>query len=183
MSKTAAAAAVMVLLVSTAPLLTAQMPASGARVRVVEQGHVIHTGSMVRLAGDTVTLTAGLAQPVVFVLGGARRLEMATGRTHRHTLESLGIGTGLGALAGGLLGYATYQKADCAGQYFCFDLGPGTSAVGGAVLGGLAGMVLGAVVGASSGTEEWKPVAAPALRPAIVQTRAGSLVLGGTFSF
>ena len=180
---TAGTAAALALLAAVALPLSAQMPASGARVRVVEEGRVLRTGSVVRFAGDTLTMTAGLAQPMVLVLGGNRRLEMATGRMHRHTLQGLGIGTGLGVLAGGLVGYATYQKVDCTGKWFCFDLGSGASAAGGAVLGGLAGMVLGAIVGAATSTEEWKPVARPVLHPAIVQTRAGSLVLGGSFSF
>lgn len=71
----------------------------------------------------------------------------------------VGRGAAVGALSGALLGYiigyATYQKPDCLStSIFCFDFGPGYSAISGMSIGMLIGGGIGALAGGSSKTFE-----------------------------
>jgi hypothetical protein len=70
----------------------------------------------------------------------------------------MGLGFLSGALAGVVIGAATYTPPSCASTSFCFDLGPGAAAAAGGVLGGLLGTVVGAFIGAGRQTENWEQV-------------------------
>jgi hypothetical protein len=53
----------------------------------------------------------------------------------------IGKGAAIGIVAGGLVGLATYQPADCGpDDLFCLDFGPGPPMGTGAIIGGLVGM-------------------------------------------
>ena len=57
------------------------------------------------------------------------------------------VGFSAGTVVGGLVGYASYSPPDCDGSFFCFDFGPGMSAMGGAVTGGFGAGLVGLVSG------------------------------------
>lgn len=63
--------------------------------------------------------------------------------------KGFGIGFGSGAAVGALIGYATYAPPNCGGNFFCLDLGPGVSAIGGAVFGAFGAGLVGLIGGSS----------------------------------
>lgn len=145
------------LLLPAAGSLVAQMPAPGARVRVISlpDSGVLARGSLLRVQADTVVIEHGLAAPDHVLLGPTNLLQVSY-RTGKHTGRGALIGMVAGTTFGALVGAATYHDPCAGSTQFCFDLGGSYSAMGGAVIGGLLGAVLGAAIGSHSGSEHWR---------------------------
>ena len=123
--------------------------AAGARVRVTADTGRAMTGNVLRLAADTLTITASGDAPRQFATSHLTSLEVSRGRNR--TGWSLS-GALLGGLVGGVLGGASGGHDDPTG------LGAGA----GFAAGGIVGLLSGAIVGALVAPERWRPVALPA---------------------
>ena len=126
----------------------------GAQVRVLREQpgapRVELRGALDRIAGDTVTLRVTSDRFESRVLDADHTLQVRTGR-QAHTVRGLAIGAAVGAMAGLVIGGATYEAcADC-----IYDPGVGATVAGAAVLLGFLGAGIGAIIGASSGPETW----------------------------
>lgn len=154
--------------------------ATGARVRVVipavdGQSKRYVPGELVRLAGDTVVLLTGWGtvgpDTLVYALGegGGRRLERLTGR-HGHRGTGVALGTAFGALAGGLIGAATWRPCTPQGSDACLfstlisNSSREMQAAEGVLLGALGGALAGLVIGAVVRTETWEPLRTSGIR-------------------
>ena len=152
--------------------------ARGARVRVVIpalDGQSVRyvPGALVRLVGDTVVILTGWrtvgADTLVYVLGegGGWRLERLTG-SHGHRGTGVALGTAFGALAGGLIGVATWRPCAPQGSDACFFSGIYSSremqTAGGVFLGAVGGALAGLVIGAVVRTETWEPLRTSGIR-------------------
>jgi hypothetical protein len=160
-------------------------PRVGERVRVVDvaSGAPVYTGSLVRLAGDTVVISSGSAATTPVALGTARQLEVSQGM-HPRTAQGMGIGLLVGAGVGAAIGFATYHKPDCGPQQFlCLDYGPGLPAVAGAAILGLSGLLIGAIAGSNSTAETWKPVDRSRIRVSLAPAAGGRVAFGGSIAF
>lgn len=137
--------------------------AAGSRVRIVSPilGSERQTGTVVMATPDSLifrrakqSTTTAISTPNIV------KLEVAQG-THRHVAKGALIGFGVGAVVGGILGYATHSSGcKSSGGCIAIDFGPGGDA---ALAGGILG-VLGLVVGGIAGTyqtDTWVPVAVP----------------------
>jgi hypothetical protein len=132
--------------------------APGARVRVVNvsSSAPVLTGRLMRIAGDTVTISSAGAIQTALLLTPEHRLEVSAG-THGRTLRGIGLGFLTGAAVGAAVGLATYKKSDCTGLCV-LDFGPGATALAGAVLVSVPGMLIGGIVGANVTRETWRLV-------------------------
>ncbi len=70
-----------------------------------------------------------------------------------HFWTGAGYGTLGGAVLGGIIGGATYEKPNSTSG-FTLDFGPGFNIVGGAIAGAVGGFLVGGVIGATSGGDE-----------------------------
>jgi hypothetical protein len=157
-------------LAQVAAAQTAAPLAKGTRVRVVvpaEGGQPERTvsGGLLSLQGDTASIWPDDSQglpalaPEKHVLSGGRRLEVVAG-TRGHAGDGFLLGTGIGALSGALIGFATFEPCVSTGFLSCMMAPQSrTAAAGmGAALGGVGGALLGLVFGAFNRTENWVPV-------------------------
>src|SRR6266849_5912470 len=154
---------------------TAPPLGTGTRVRIVipardSQPERYITGSLVRLAGDTVVVAPGglgLAWARTVALDDGRRLEVVAS-SHGHG----GKGAALGALIGGVtVGFvAGVTSHPCSG--FC-PVDKGTEALGGAFVGAAGGAIVGMLIGSSLRDETWVPVRTAGVRVALVPRGVG----------
>jgi hypothetical protein len=135
---------------------------ANARVRLMTVGATRWvTGSLLAPPADSVKLLAADTVPIAVATNSLARLEVSRGM-HRQTMRGLWIGTGVGAAAGFILGFAAYEE--CTG--FCYlDPGRGGEGVIGGVLGAALGLGIGALIGSSFQGERWAPVPLGAGRP------------------
>jgi hypothetical protein len=157
--------ALVVLLVMLAVSAAAQEPGTlqsvvqpGARVRVSTVGTGMGTGRVVAGPRDSLHVARERSVDTLHLAGSQlTSLDVSVGR-HKRRWRGAGLGFLGGAALGAVIGAATYQKPDCAGDaYFC-DLGQGFDATFGAALLGGAGAVVGAITGAGR-ADDWRPVA------------------------
>lgn len=158
---------------SVVNVAAAQAPAvsAGMRVRVTApQAHLKNQVTTVTEArGDSLTLSVRGGHRTVAV-SDITSLEISTGQRRRVVVDAL-LGFGAGAIAGGIIGAATYEEceADGFGIIGCAFLpqSRGHAATEGAIFLGAAGLVTGAIVGIFHRTDVWQrklPVSA-AIRP------------------
>ncbi len=159
----------------------AQTVIPGARVRVVDvqRRTSVLTGELIRMAGDTVTISAtdwrtGATQTVL-VVGAQHRLEVSAG-THRRTGRGIGLGFLVGAAIGGVVGITSQPT----GSYL--DPGRGGRAALGAIVFSLPGMLIGGMVGHATKVDDWRPVDHPPVRVGIAPGSRGVL-LTASFAF
>jgi hypothetical protein len=142
-------------------------------------GEMVQSGSRVRILspvfGDkaqTVTVISSSPESLVFRLNAGSepqtlkpstitRMDVSTG-TRAHKLKGALIGFATGALLGGIVGYATWQKPTCkdtSGGFGCiaFDFGRGGDAAFAAGGVGILGTIVGTLIGARK-TDTWAPV-------------------------
>jgi hypothetical protein len=133
-----------------------------ARVRLMTVGaNRWVTGKLLAAPADSVKLLAGDTVPMALATSSLARLEVSRGM-RRQTGRGLRIGTAVGAVAGFILGVATYEE--CTG--FCIgDPGQGGTGLIAGVLGGAFGLGIGALIGSSFEAERWSPMPLPASRP------------------
>lgn len=154
------ASSVLCLLLVGARLGAAQIPASGARIRVRPAtcrdaaGAALKRcpaiiGRLIALQGDSLVVETVDRSPQTIALGGGTRVDVSTG-AHGHAL--------LGVLGGAVAGLV-------AGEVLATSEGGCSSGIGGGemcgmydVIGLAAGAGLGALVGALIRTEGWRPV-------------------------
>lgn len=175
-----AAAALAALCLPVAPAAAQDRAAvvPGERVRVVVpatnggQDQYV-TGTLGRLAGDTVTIlvnpTGWRSDSLRYALNDSagRRLEHIVA-TRSHGGRDMALGAVIGGTTGALIAAATYEP--CTG--LCWDGGQGLQAAGGAFVGGLGGALIGLVIGSASHTETWGPVPTSGVRIGVAQTSA-----------
>jgi hypothetical protein len=139
----------------------------GMRVRVVQTSTSapVVVGELVRIAGDSVIVSAAGGTLVSMSLDEAHRLEVSDG-VRRQTTRGVGIGLLAGAVAGAVIGAATYEPCDG----WCFvDFGRGGTALISAGALSIPGMIIGGIVGAATTHDTWREVDGPGglqLRPA-----------------
>ena len=167
-----------------APAAAAQNAAplgKGARVRVVipaadGQPERYVAGSLVRLEGDTVVLASGglaLAGVQTVALGRGRRLEVLAS-SHGHGGKGAVLGAAFGALAGVVVGAATWQPCPQQGGFACIVYpSQGTQMAGGAILGAAGGALVGLVIGASIRDARWVPLETAGVRVAVAAGAVG----------
>jgi hypothetical protein len=140
---------------------------SGSRVRILSPvfGDKTQTVTVVSSSPESLVfrLNAG-SVPQTLSTATITRMDVSTG-TRAHKMKGALIGLATGALVGGIVGYATWQRPTCndpSGVVGCFaiDFGRG----GDAAFAGAAGGILGTIVGTLIGTRQsdtWAPVIVP----------------------
>jgi hypothetical protein len=149
------------------------MVQSGSRVRILSPvfGDKTQTATVISSSPESLVfrLNAGSA-PQTLSTSTITRMDVSTG-TRGHKLKGALIGLATGAVLGGIVGYATYQRPTCNnpnGGFGCIaiDFGPSGDAafVGGAA--GILGTFVGMLIGARQ-TDTWAPVIVPQTAAAI----------------
>jgi hypothetical protein len=134
---------------------------AGSRIRIkpAGPGRQWVTGSLLELQGDSVRLLTSRPRidSLALALNSVTALERSQGVRSRTGKGAL-IGLGTGALAGLVLGIATYEP--CTG--FCvLDLDQAETGALGALFLGLLGTGVGMLVGATVREDRWVPVERP----------------------
>ena len=177
-----------VLLVALVVPVTAEAQSSslavGARVRVTSPRDDLknHVATLTQVRDDSIVI-AGHTGSRTIGLDNVTAIDISAGR-RSHFLQDAGIGLGVGALAGGFIGYFSYEECDEEGFMACFmvpDSRMESAAFGGAVLGGV-GLVAGAIIGAFRRTDRWEAASLPA-RVSIGQSRSGGVGLSFSRAF
>lgn len=149
------------------------MVQSGSRVRILSPvfGDKTQTATVISTSPESLVfrLNAGSA-PQTLGTSTITRMDVSTG-TRAHKLKGALIGLATGALLGGAVAYATWQRPTCKdpnGGFGCIaiDFGRGGDAAfaagGVGILGTFAGMLIGA-----RHTDTWAPVIVPQTAAAI----------------
>ncbi|HEU4988568.1 MAG TPA: hypothetical protein VFT41_02145 [Gemmatimonadaceae bacterium] len=115
--------------------------------------------TVVAQRGDTLWVRpVRAADTLALGLSHLARLDVSRGK-HTRALHHAGVGFLVGAVTGGVLGYAT--GTDCtSGEWICFPRSE-TAAFAGVAF-GMIGAGVGAIVGWARPTERWEAVALPA---------------------
>jgi hypothetical protein len=150
--------------------------AVGARVRVTAPSHDLEreTTTIMDVRGDSIVIGDRHASRAI-ALTDVTALEVSTGK-RRHVLRDAGLGSGIGIVAGLVVGAVTYKECVSTGFGGCW-MAPESrteSAGYGAVLFGAAGLVTGAIVGLFDRTDQWASAALP-VQAAIRPTGAGGI--------
>jgi hypothetical protein len=156
-------------------LSSAQTPANpewpiqaGSRVRILSPvlGDKRQTVTVISSTPDALVFRQSVqAAPQTLSSAAITRMEVSTG-TRAHKMKSALIGLAVGAAAGGILGYATYQRPTCKNPNnqivgcLAIDFGPSGDAAFAAGAGGVLGAIVGALIG-SRQTDTWVPVTMP----------------------
>lgn len=138
------------------PTGTSWPPPVGARVRIVSPvlGLERQVGTIESVTGDTLRFRrADGVGPVSLKPSEITTIEVSAG-THTAKAKWAGIGSLAGAVAGGVIGAATYTPCSCIGDIF----GRGGSIGIGVILGALTGGIGGALWGTRR-QETWAAVA------------------------
>ncbi len=148
--------------------------ALGARVRVTAPSAPAPgvVGTVVGLhRGELVLRPDGRRDSLTFARDRIATLDVSTGR-HGHAM----LGTGIGFVAGAIVGAINGTRGPCSNGYNCngWNSGAGGAALGGAVF-GIVGAPVGAIVGDLIQTERWNPVDL-----GTVHAAAGFASLGGS---
>jgi hypothetical protein len=147
--------------------------AAGSRVRILSPvfGDKTQTATVISSSTESLVfrLNAGSASQALNT-SSITRMDVSTG-TRGHKLKGALIGLATGAVLGGIVGYATYQRPTCKdpnGGLGCvaIDFGPGGDAafLGGAT--GIIGTFVGMLIGARK-TDTWAPVIVPQTAAAV----------------
>lgn len=144
----------------TAPAST--LPEPGTRIRLTARmpERQRWTGRFVSVVNDTLTMRPGDKEGGLLAVSmlDVTRLEVSRG-TRSNSLRSAGWGFVIGAVLGGVVGYAGTNNSN--------DLyGAGFDAAAGAVVVGILGAAVGAVHGARNPSEHWRDVNLKDLRAA-----------------
>ena len=136
----------------------------GSRIRILSPvfGDKKQTATVISSSPESLVfrLSSG-SEPQTLSTSTITRMDISTG-TRSHKLKGALIGLATGALVGGIVGYATYQKPTCKdpnGGFGCFgiDFGPGGDAAFAAGAAGILGTFAGMLIGARH-TDNWTPV-------------------------
>jgi hypothetical protein len=137
---------------------------AGSRVRILSPvlGDKTQTATVISSSPESLIfrLNAG-SEPQTLKPSTITRMDVSTG-TRAHKLKGALIGLATGALVGGAVGYATWQKPTCKdpnGGFGCisFDFGRGGDAAFAAGGVGILGTIVGTLIGARY-TDTWAPV-------------------------
>jgi hypothetical protein len=138
-------------------------PGQRVRVRSTVAHAPVLTGAVESIGRDTLIVrredgaAAGVATAIPF--SGIAQLQVSQGR-HSRWVRGMLIGAGVGAVAGAIIGAATYDEDD-------WLFSTGENAVLGALLFTPIGALTGAVIGLQVKTERWEGVPLDRVRPAV----------------
>jgi hypothetical protein len=143
----------------------------GIRVRVVKNNGKTTVGFLSARTPDSLSIirAKGGALPQSFALNEISHIAVSRGSSRaKGALVKGAIGLGIGALAGGVIGAATYSEGDgCQSGpnnwclFDCFIVCSRSEAgLLAGTLGGAAGLLVGTVVGIATGWEHWQSVPA-----------------------
>ena len=132
------------------------------RVRSTSLGPSFHKGTLVTTTADSIWIAGPRAEPLAVPIHQITSMGVLK-ESHTNKAMYTTIGLLAGALAGAVLGAATYSPNKCDPSVtFCVDVfDQGSSAAMGAVLLGAVGGLVGLMAGASP-KETWTPVSLPA---------------------
>jgi hypothetical protein len=173
----------------------AQMPATelplavGTRVRVSSSAPWFSgppsVANVLGQRGDTLSVQPeGTRDSIALPIASITQLEVSAGRSS-HVGRGIGLGFLTGALAGVVIGAATYRPSSCGsstGAFCPIDFSQGATAAAGGAVGGLLGAFVGAVIGERE-TENWARVAVTARKVAFRLAPSGKsgLTVSATF--
>ena len=138
----------------------------GARIEITPVNGKPQTGRLMVLRNDSLFYApAGVSVRSISVSGASslafadvKSVRVSRGRNVFVSAIVKGlIGTGIGALGGGILGAATYSE----GSTDWFTSTRGAKAFTFAVLGGAGGLIVGSIYGVGNGYERWEAVDLP----------------------
>jgi len=147
--------------------------AAGSRVRILSPvfGGRTQTATVISSSPESLAfrLNDGSA-PQTLTNTTITRIDVSTGR-RGHKLKGALIGLATGALVGGIIGYATWQRPTCKdpnGGFGCIaiDFGRGGDAAFAGGAAGILGSFVGFLIGARE-TDTWAPVIVPQAPAAI----------------
>ena len=167
---TVAAAVVAILPLCSEAQLVTQLQ-DGLRVRVVRNDGKATVGFISARTSDSLSIIGakGRAPVQTFSLTDVSHVDVSRGRSRAKGAALKGLmGLGVGAIAGGLIGAATYTDADeCQpgpDNWCLFDClvvcSRGQAAIFAGALGSGAGLLIGAAIGIATGWERWESVPA-----------------------
>ena len=166
-------------------------PSIGSRLRVSTRGArpTSIVGSVVRVTQDTLLLRDAHGVTTTISLADAETIEISR-RKVGHPNLGAAIGIGVGLLAGGIVGSATWSEPgdapfECSGSFLCDRPTRAGRVLGGALLGGLVGAGIGALVGNNIKTDRWTTISAASLKPtaSVRPTLNGGAVMSVAFRF
>lgn len=143
----------------------------GVRVRVVKISGKTTVGFISAQTSDSLSIVRARSgtEAQTFALDDLSRVDVSRGRSRAKGAALKGLmGLGIGALAGGLLGAATYTESDGCDSgpdgWCLFDCliicSRGQAAAFAGTLGGGAGVLIGTAIGIATGWERWESVPA-----------------------
>lgn len=143
----------------------------GVRVRLVKNNGKATVGFLSAQTPDSLSIVRArsAASAQTFALKDLSHVDVSRGRSRAKGAALKGLmGLGVGAIAGGLIGAATYSEGDgCqpdANNWCLFDCfivcSRGEAAAFAGVLGGGAGLLIGTAIGIATGWERWESVPA-----------------------
>ena len=144
----------------------------GVRVRVVKNNGKATVGFISARTPDSLSIVRGRSAAVAqtFALNDLSRVDVSRGRSRAKGAAMKGLmGLGIGALAGGVIGAATYTEGDgcepgpnnwCLFGDCFLVCSRGQAAVFAGVFGGGAGLLIGTAIGIATGWERWESVPA-----------------------
>jgi hypothetical protein len=143
----------------------------GIRVRVVKNNGKTTVGFFSARTPDSLSIIRAKvgSPPQSFALNEISQVAVSRGRSRaKGALVKGAIGLGIGALAGGVIGAATYSEGDACQSgpnnwclFDCFIVCSRSEAgIFAGALGGAAGLLVGAAVGIATGWEQWQSVPA-----------------------
>ena len=139
--------------------------APGARVRVTAPNDNLKrvVGTVAEVRNDSILLVNNRESRAV-ALANVTSLEVSKGQRSMF-LRDAGLGLGIGAVAGYVMGYATYEECN-PDPYGFFDCmfepeSRGQAATWGGLVGGALGLVSGALVGAFHRVDRWESLTVP----------------------
>lgn len=132
------------------------------RVRSTSLGPSFHKGTLVATTADSIWIAIPRSDAQGFPIHQITSIGVLK-ESHTNKAKYTAVGLVVGALAGAILGAATYAPSKCDPSVsFCVDVfDQGTSTAMGAVLLGGVGGLVGLMAGASP-KETWTPVSLPA---------------------
>jgi hypothetical protein len=146
---------------------------SGSRVRILSPvfGDKTQTATVISSSPESLVFRLNAeSAPQTLSTASITRMDVSTG-TRSHKLKGALIGLATGAVLGGIVGYATWQRPTCKnpnGGFGCIaiDFGPTGDAAFAAGATGILGTFAGMLIGARH-TDTWAPVVVPQTTAAI----------------
>ncbi|MEO9210371.1 MAG: hypothetical protein ABI208_04690 [Ginsengibacter sp.] len=102
--------------------------------------------SLIQLSTKRVTFSNSIIENPSYKTYNYSEIEKVNIRTYGSVGRGIGYGALIGAGVGGIIGLASYHRD----PYSWFDIGPGVSAIAGAIISVIPGMIIGGIIGSKS---------------------------------